>query len=241
MNFVKNPYFLTFAPQNAKKISYSSSFGIDYLPDVYKRQYREWLLSYSFLSVRESTGVTIVEDLLGVRPSLVTDPVFLLTSEKWRGFERPVDTIKKHGFIFLYMLHYNEQFLRYSSQIANEKSVPLFVVLSENRDIDERDVIQLKTIGPNEWLWLIDNAEMVITSSFHGSAFSVIFNTPLTILMQEGIDTNTRVFELINRLDIRHNKKNINEKFFACEVQGYSKEKLNNIIGDSVQYLSKAI
>lgn len=212
MPFINEPYFLTFSAKR-KKISYASSFGVGAIPDNESNNYRKWLTDYSFLSTREQSGAEIIERLIGKRPQVVVDPTFLLTKEQWRKEQYPYIGLIPKNYILLYMLHYSEELLLHAERIAHDKGLPLYFVLSENRKVKSQSTIQLNGIGPAEWMWLIDNSSLLITNSFHGSAFSIIFNTPLAVFLEKGNPTNTRIEGLFSTLDMSDHVFDLNTTF----------------------------
>ena len=244
MPFVNAPYFLTFSKES-RKISYASSFGVVSIPDNVTNDYRAWLSSYSYLSTREQSGARIIESLLGKVPQVVVDPVFLLTDEQWRREYQQYSDLTPKKYVFLYMLHYSEELLRHAELIAKKEKLPLFFVLSENRVVATQSAIQLANIGPGEWMWLIDNASMVITNSFHGSAFSIIFKVPLAVFLKKGQPTNTRIEGLFSTLGISDHlidiDANIDYNQLDFRLSNQMKVLLESEITKSVEYLNAAI
>ena len=206
MPFINEPYFLTFAPQGKKKISYASSFGIDSIPENFKTQYSQWLTKYDCLSTRENSGACIVEALTGKKAKVVLDPVFLLKGSVWVNYMQKVTGIEPKNYVFVYMLKYDERIINHAIALAEKYQKPLYMVLSEEKVVENTMVKQLFSIGPSEWLWLIANAGLFVTSSFHGTAFSIIFNTPFVVLLQKGIPTNSRITDLLSGMDLKGNQ-----------------------------------
>lgn len=240
MPYINNQYFLTFVPKDKKKISYASSFGIDYLPESKKRQYGEWLLKYDSVSVREESGASIVEELTGKRPTVLLDPVFLLPKNEWSILASSINGILPNSYVFLYILEYDANYIQTAYEIAKELNLSIYMVLSDNRIIVSDCIKQLLDVGPREWLWLIKNANMVITSSFHGTAFSCIFNKPTKILLRESVATNSRTLGLLQRIDsdyISVCKNGIN----ILSISGYDKDRLGECIKESYSYLEREV
>lgn len=75
-------YLLDFITDNNKKVSYAASFGVKTIDDKYKETYAKLLSEFSSISVRESTGVSIVRELINKDVPMVADPVILLTSDE---------------------------------------------------------------------------------------------------------------------------------------------------------------
>jgi len=78
-------YLLDFITDNNKKVSYAASFGVKTIDDKYKETYAKLLSEFSSISVRESTGVSIVRELINKDVPMVADPVILLTSDEWES------------------------------------------------------------------------------------------------------------------------------------------------------------
>ena len=245
MQFINEPYFLTFANESCKRISYASSFGIESISDNVKSNYRKWLSKYSYISTREESGSRIVGDLLGKKSKVVLDPVFLLKADEWREEMSPLKDITPKKYIFLYMLHYDERLLNNASIIAKEKQLPLYMVLSERKVIETTLATQLTDIGPAEWMWLIDNAEAMITSSFHAAAFSMIFRTPLVVFLEKGVLTNTRIEEFFSTLQIDNHicyfENELFHTYTDCCFSDIIYDKIANMRDQSIDFLQTAI
>lgn len=243
MPFANAPYFLTFAPVGRKRISYASSFGVSTLPEQIKKEYGEWLASFDHLSVREESGALIIRELIGKEAQVVLDPVFLLNAEIWRAYTKKVSGIKEDKYVLLYMLSYDEDLIEQVSSYARQHDLPLYFVLSENKEVTRPYAKQLLGIGPQEWLWLIDHATCVFTTSFHGTAFCVILNKPFAVFLKENAPTNTRVTGLLERLGMSGNIYQIGKSFPKQEqiTKRENAETLLTIIEESKNYLTKAI
>lgn len=245
MPFVNDPYFLTFADSSCKKISYASSFGITEIPQTAKANYKKWLSDYNQISTREICGSHIVESLIGKKAEVVLDPVFLLKKEDWQNEMKSYSGIDSKKYVFLYMLHYDDALLGHAVSIALEKRLPLIFVLSEQKKIKTNKATQLNNIGPEEWIWLIANADTMITTSFHGSAFCIIFQTPLKIFLKETKQTNSRIQNLLLLLQIKHNQYYLNDNNYKVKIECTFDESLNKTIdtirNESISYLKTAL
>lgn len=245
MPFINDPYFLTFTPDKVKRIAYASSFGIDNLPDEYSVKYTCWLSRYNYISTREESGAKIVERLIGKKPEVVLDPVFLLPAKEWRKCMKSMENITPKKYIFAYMLKYDESILEYARNQAEAKGLPLYFVLSEDKKYEYENCTQLDSIGPAEWLWLIDNACTFVTTSFHGTAFGIILNTAFSTLLKDGVATNNRITDLINEIDPSQKIISINRLSQTNHTIIQSNGDLNGIFKDrleeSYRYLRKAL
>ena len=180
IGFYNEPYFLTFAPKNSKKISYASSIAISTLPDNYGKIYKKWLSDYDELSVRETEGKTIIEDLIEKDVSVVMDPTFLIESTKWK--ELAIPPKRKSKYMFVYTVVDNEPLIGYASKKAKEMGLVMVVTMSipPTRTYSE-DTVFVDSIGPLEWVGMIRDASCFITDSFHGTAFGIMLSTPFYV------------------------------------------------------------
>lgn len=244
--YINDPYFLTFTPKDKKKISYASSFGIELIPAELQSKYAESLKSYNSLSTREESGATIVKQLTGLEAKVVVDPVFLLKRHEWQSIERPVEGIAPGSYVFLYMLHRDAKVLEKAAQVAKARNKQLLYTLSQIGGMPSFYGKEIEHAGPAEWLWLINHSDTFVTTSFHGSAFGLIFGKPLVILLKDGVKTNTRIDNLTKMFDIMDHIHNLDSnKDFSNQTFCIDGEKIQQIIDrevtKSLEYLSKAI
>lgn len=198
------PYFLTFAPQNAIKISYASSFGVSRLPKQYFDKYRQWLNSYKAISVRENTGVKIVEQL-GLKSEWVLDPTLLLTKKEWTEIESPVDVRDK--YILIYELIDSPYLKHFASRMSDKSGYKVVRICKDAcTQKNKNGFINIPDAGPAEFIYLFNHADFIITNSFHGSAFSINFNKDFYVVLPKNKDNNSRqksileLFGLNNRI-----------------------------------------
>lgn len=174
---LKPKYYLKFAPKGAKKISYAASLGVSDTSDENKRVMSEYLKNMDAISVREEQGKKLIESLTDKKVNLNCDPIFLLDREQWREFEKPVEGIDG-DYILCYMIYKPKWINEWLKEIKKKtKKKIVFVGLSGYRPVIHDKFV--RTAGPAEFLWLIDHASGVITSSFHGTAFSIMFGKPV--------------------------------------------------------------
>lgn len=172
-NFLNDKvYFLNFIDDCNKKASYAISAG-DVISDKYLDDLLPLIKEFKYVSVREKClQDQLLENGISVRCDL--DPTLLLTKEDYKRLESKINITDK--YIFVYSFHYSkelEEVLNYLKQKLNCKIVGF--VNKENDDLISLFDINYKyTVG--NFLALINNAEFVVTSSFHGTAFSVIYN-----------------------------------------------------------------
>lgn len=198
-------WFLSFAG-SAKKLAYGASFGISKIPDEYQQFFINHLKHMNAISVREESGAEIVESLIKKKPAVVVDPVFLLNRSQW---EQILVLPPKSKYILCYYMpgfpEVEAQIARCAQEYAHKHG--LQVVNLGKRELAKLQFRRENLFGegPAEFLGWIRNAEAVITNSFHGTAFSLIFEKKfLSVVGQQSgrPDLSSRITNLLSRLDM---------------------------------------
>lgn len=165
------PYFLTFA-KNGRKISYASSVGIKTLTKKEKNDFSKWLRQYEAVSVREPSAQELLSSISGVEIGQVSDPTFLLDIEYWKKL---AVTPSFSEYIMVFTLSFDQSMIEYGLKIAEESGKKLISVNMVQPD-DDRYIV-IRDASPEEWLGLIEDADMVLTDSFHCTLFSILLGT----------------------------------------------------------------
>lgn len=187
-------FFLDFVPSGRKKISFASSFGKSALDEWEKEQTRFYLSQYAAISVREDSAVEIVEDL-GVQGAVqVIDPTLQLTKSEWQPLASP--RLVKDPYLAL-MLLYNEDngATEIARQIADERGLKLVKISWEMKKPEAVDKLFTHR-SPADFLSLFSNADFVVTNSFHGLAFSLIFERQFLVVPRN--EFNSRIDSLLS-------------------------------------------
>lgn len=199
-------FFLDFGPQNVKRIAYAPSFAVKDYPSELKGKLAGQLRRFDAISVREQSGVRICKEL-GFEASLVLDPTLLLTSEQYRKLMKEP---QKSNYCFVYQVNVSSKdelcwdvFSAYNNK-KGFASVAAFA--NPNYDIDMEFLTGARYVYPSIELWLgyICNAAYVLTSSFHGVVFSLLFHKPFAVcLRKEGLFAgNDRVITLLEMMNL---------------------------------------
>ena len=169
------PYMLDFAPAGKRRISYASSFGVSNIEKSQQEFYKEHLLKFSAISVREKNAVELVKDLSGRKATWVLDPTLLLNKEEWMKVAKYPYEVKKN-YILVYELIPSPYIMELAKAMSQEKGLAI-VRLCKNAapESNEKGIISITDAGPAEFIGLFANASMIITNSFHGTAFSINF------------------------------------------------------------------
>ena len=196
------PYFLTFAPKNKLKVSYASSFGVNSIPCIHQEKYASLLDSLDKIGTREKTGVEIVESVSTKKATWVLDPTFLLNKNEWSEFEVSSEIIKP--YLLMYVLTNSDYISNLATQIAEKHSLQV-VRICKNAFVEDKsdNVINIIDAGPREYLGLFAKASFVLTTSFHGTCFSVNFNIPFYTILKKNKTNNSRQIDLLADLGIK--------------------------------------
>lgn len=196
--------FQYFLPGSAKarKNSYAASFGSKKVSQVDK--VTECLGDFEHVGVREADGVKIARGM-GIDATQVLDPTLLLTPEQWRGVSSYTRKLPKR-YILAYAVNMKDDVVSRAKKIAAERQIPLVYVHGN----DWTPVTGAKNIyaaGPDEFISLIRNAEAVVTSSFHGTCFSILMHRPFTVVMNRWKENaNSRLESLLKLIGINEDE-----------------------------------
>ena len=194
---------LKFAPTNSKKVAYAPSIGISCIADEYVDEFRENLKDYDFLSCREQEGANLLSEIVGRKVDVVLDPTLLLSPKKWHQFSCPVEI--NHKYIFCYLFGDYPYIQEVKQKIKNYLKLNVVCLPYNLRELKSDD-IKLYDITPNQFVWLIENAEFVVTDSFHASVFSIKMSTPFVSLKRtsdkDKKNMNSRLYTLLKTVGL---------------------------------------
>lgn len=165
-------YYLDFSDCE-KKLSYASSFGRANITKEEEGLIKSELVKYMCISVREESAKDIINSLISTEPSLVVDPVFLLDKDEWS--KRCNQDLKiPNKFIFVYSMEKSALLEKIVKELSQHEALPVIVVRGGG---ESRCIVGVEndSCGPADFLRFIRDAEYIVTNSFHGSAFSIIF------------------------------------------------------------------
>lgn len=179
---IENAY-LDFAREwKIKRIAYAASFGTEEW-EYTKEQTNNCaalLKKFNAVSVRESSAVQLCNDNFGVKAEHVLDPTMLLCKEDYIKLFKDYNTAQSDGNLFCYILDEGEEKKSIIDCIAKEKGLKPFYVNSRYEELDAP--LEERIQQPVEkWLRAFNDAEYIVTDSFHACVFSIIFNKPFIV------------------------------------------------------------
>ncbi|WP_434794212.1 hypothetical protein TPDSL_09880 [Terrisporobacter petrolearius] len=191
----KDPaFYLDFAPKESIKSSYAASFATESLDYKYKDEVSNWLNNLDNIAVREKTGGKILDDIGITNYECVVDPVFLLDNYFWKKKCKNISYEEK--YLLVYDFDNNYKVEKISKYIAKKYNLKIWSVF-KSKYADK----QLKNVGPIEFITYIKNANIVLSNSFHATAFSIIFNKDFYVINRNE-NINTRMRDLLDSYGI---------------------------------------
>lgn len=218
-------YFLQFGKPEARRVAYAVS------THIYKSN-EDWeeivKLSKDFerISVRENKICNKLNTAYGKdRATVVLDPSLLLTATEWSKFEK--ESHFAGNYVLVYCLHERDICLKYVAAYTDESCYSV-IDISPNRLSDK--FMWQGDCGPDVFLNLLHNAQVVITDSFHGTAFSIIYNKQFVSIVRE--ETDTRITDLLELLGLGDMHRNCFEEL-PCKDIDYT------VVNDKLDVLRK--
>lgn len=198
--------FLDFGEESIKRIAYAPSFSMKSYPNKLKSLLKENLKRFDFLSVREQTGVSICKEL-GFNVKAVVDPTLLLGKNDYMDI-KGLD-VNDGCYIYLYYLNVTEEkeiewelLKKYASRNGLK-----IIATPASGYIPGRELFdgaEYRYANIPQWISLIDNANMVVTTSFHGVVFCILHHTPFVYFPLKGrfARGNNRVLDLLKEVGL---------------------------------------
>ncbi len=167
--------------KNVTKLSYGASMGDMDLDEDAKKIFSKLIENLDFISVREDSLLELVKPLTKKIPVKVLDPVFLISEPEWRKLIKRNDNNKK--YLLFYHLLENQEAVNLAKKIAKERKLEIIQVRGVNINVNPFSPGNIKhSAGPIDFITLIAYADYVVSTSYHGVAFSILFQKPFSAL-----------------------------------------------------------
>lgn len=210
-------YFLDFGSEKIKRIAYAVSFGCTEYPKEVERHVIPVLSKFTAISVREETGREIVRKMGFLDVSRVPDPTLLLSDKEYDSVCG--STICKHAeYNFFYIIQQKQyEILKIANYFRSQLAEDVISTLSFRNAI----------MGIEKWIQFIKNAKFIVTNSFHGVVFSVIYHKPFIAVLVEGTlsGMNDRIITLLESLGLQ-------DRIMDC----FDQEKINVLLSTTIDW-----
>ncbi len=193
-------FLLNFVKNNQKKIAYAPSLGVDHLGNRDLIAIEEAIRSFHAVSVREEQGVDILQPYCNKKINCVCDPVFLLDESDYTSICKPAEGGK---YVFLYIVgsaRQNRHIISYAQKLAENKKMHVIYIIDGNKTLFHIKGENAFGCKVEKFLSLIKNAELVISNSFHATAFSVILKKQFVTFSKQG--TSSRMYNLLKEFKL---------------------------------------
>lgn len=219
-----------------KKVSWSVSMNDYDYSSTQLEKIRHYLKNFERLSVRENLSQLFLSSYVEKPISVTLDPTLLLSTLIWKKLCR---SIKKSKYVLVYAVKDFDETYTCAEKIAKEKGLTILVIKAYCGASISRNVKQ--TSGPIEFLSYINSADYVVTSSFHGTVFSILFEKEFTCVIPEG-HSNVRTESLLNSLGLINRIGNQSSAPIQSVIDYESvNRKLEQLKEESLLFLSDAL
>ena len=229
--------YLRFVEPSKPKMAYAASFGRSELSKEQLMKVPDWIREIDYVSLREKEGVKICEDL-DIPAIMVADPTLLIKKEQY-----PVIEPKDPPDYFCYFLNKFSLDREVDSLVRNSNAVFCSGVNKNASAYKEYE----KVLSPEEWIGMIKCARFVLTNSFHGMIFSIIFRKPFIVFLQDGKTElqNSRIYSFLSYIDLEDRIYKSPEQLtnFENNEVGWNKayKKIDSLCHISTQFIQEAL
>ncbi len=186
-------YYLGFA-KNGLKCSYAASFATPTIGDKYKSLVTSYLENLDYISVRETSGLNILNECGISGGRNVVDPVFLFSKTEWLNM-LPIKDINE-DYILVYDFDGSQEVKHIAQKLAAKNNSKIYTI----QDLPYSDKV-LNNIDPIGFLSYIIGARTIISNSFHATAFSLIFHKDFWVVKRKE-NINTRMADVLSMVDL---------------------------------------
>lgn len=191
----KKAFFLDFLGEDKKRLSYGVSMGVTKVPSKNEEEFKRLVREFDEISVREREMVDILSKYTDKEINVHIDPTFLLDKEEWNSYKKKY--VLNKPYILVYAIYWNKKLNKELKKLHKNSGYDIVSLCPNGVSV----VCSNKTlydVGVGEFLYLIDNAEAVVSSSFHGVALSLNFNKKVAVVINP--DAPSRLSSLLDVL-----------------------------------------
>lgn len=183
--------YLSFVSENNKRISYASSYGhsSSLTPKDARSDVAKHLHKFDAISVREASGVDISRNEFGVHATQVVDPIYLQDKSVYESvMRRPADDMLPTGdYLLCYVLDPNKKIAAVIREAAQSLKLTPVVMLDGRGNLEKAKELMgidaaFRCPDARQWLYYISHAKHMITDSFHGASFALLFHVQVAII-----------------------------------------------------------
>jgi len=219
-----------------KLIAYAPSMESIEMSEIEQKEMSSLLNKFDFISVREENMLNALQPLTSNHISSVLDPTFLNSKKFWEDYAE----INKSSqpYIFLYQASFKRNVIDYAIKIAKEKNLKLITLSS---GYSKGNVNNIWDASPKTFISLIKNSEFVLTTSFHGTALSIILNKTFVTLSVSEV-ANSRASNILDLLGLQQCKKTLQQEFNIPNINWMNiNDKIEQLSEKSLNFLRNSL
>lgn len=231
-------FLLDFVKSGNKKNSYAASLGKMTEEELELMNFSKYLAEYNQISVREKDGFDIINKCCEKDIDICLDPTLLLEKVDWSKISQYNETKK---FVLVYSVNLPKKVIEIGRKIASERGLKLIVVTLENKYTPMKNEENQSFCTPQSLLGYFENAEYVVTNSFHGTVFSIINQREFITIKNDktGLD-NSRLETLLESLGL---ESRLVDEYKTNDLINYDKvtNNLKILKKKSLEYLERIV
>ncbi len=224
-----------------KRCAYAVSLGAVEQAEFRTEKFKKSILEIDYCSMREQDASEFLSNLLNKKIDNCVDPTLLLEREEWKKLGEQSKLCIDVSYVLLYFLDKNTDLLRIAKYISKLKGLEIICI--NNEPIQDASIKYISNVGPIEFISLIENAEVVVTSSFHATVFSYIFGKEYYGILHPR--TGSRVKSLIQNTGLENyiynNFADFENNYSSEAVQVIRRDDIDKKIEQSKKYIQKAL
>jgi len=226
-----DPLFFGQFQTRAKKIAYSASLGKDQITSEERQTLNDLITSLDAVGVREETMLPLIDR----DATCVVDPCMLLSAEDWEAIATPSPA--RQDYILVYQLFSNKAILETAAALADDLNKEVLLISPYPTIKKKRRIHPLGRISPSEFLGYYQNADLVISDSFHGAIFSILLKKVFYTILPS-VKTS-RITSLLEKLTLTERIVTSNQLPPATIDYTKVQPRLEREIQHSIAYLRK--
>ncbi len=227
--------------KNIKRVIYGASLGNEELLQINALDFKTKTEKLDYISVREQSIIKPLENICGKKVEQVIDPTLLLNKAEWDTLIANNTTVNLRGekYILVYTLFESDQVTKIANYIS--KNTGLKIVHFRKYNVYDTEYMNLYSKGPIDFVNAFKNAEYIITNSFHGTVFSIIYEKKFYSVMPK--ERAGRIKDLLDALNLGARIADNIENIDLDEKLDYTftKEKIDEMRVQSIEYLKKGV
>ena len=226
-------FFLEYIPQGFPRISYAASMGVTDVPTDKQTAFQRMVASFDYISLREEDNLPVISRYTDRLAQVNIDPVFLVSRKVWEKMEIPY--LLREPYILIYPIYWDKKLNKEVERLHKQTKKTVVVILGQAMQVYANK--RIYDASPEQFLWLIDHADAVISSSFHGIALSLIFQKRFAAVIDP--KAPSRITCLLNKLGV-HNCS-IHDLTKECEQSCGVLGRIEEERSKSLSYLRKVL